>query len=141
VDVGDGAVSWKPHPYSHTYHAVAEALMKNRCTVLEMWSGADDICVPCSHNINGLCDDVIDTTWRPEAPESKREWNLLLDNRWYTRLGLKDGDELTALDFVRKVKTEIAGGIGDIYREIPADRNSKRLESLTAGIAKYLGET
>jgi len=61
--------------------------------------GADDICSPCRHNLGGLCDDTIDTSFRPRASQSKREWNLRIDRRWCQRLGLQQDDGLTAREF------------------------------------------
>ena len=72
------------------------------------------------------------------SPRSKREWNLIIDKRWYARLNLRDGDRLPASDFVRRLQEAIREGIDDIYREIPPEMTSRRLEHLKAGMAKFL---
>ena len=136
--LGAGQKEWEPHPYGHAVHTVAGRVLEERDVLLEMDSGADDICGPCVHNRGGLCDDKIDTSYRPDAPASKREWNLLIDRRWYGRLELKDGDRLTAREFVERVRGALGGGISDVYREIPAEMTAKRLADLKAGIAEYL---
>ena len=133
VSLGTGQRSFKPHPYGHAVHTVSERILADPDVPLEMELGADDICRPCSHNIEGLCDDVIDTSFRPLAPSSKREWNLLLDRRWCERLGLAQGDRLTARRFAR-LASDRAGDITDIYREIPADRTQVRAANLRKGI-------
>lgn len=130
-------LSFKPHPYGHAVHIVSEKVWNNRDAVLEMELGADDICEPCKHNIDGGCDDVIDTSFRPEAPSLKREWNLIIDKRWCERLNLKQGDRLTASEFCRLLQSNI-DDITSIYREIPADRTTERLSKLKVGIERFL---
>ena len=69
---GAGTVPSTPHPYGHAVHTIAALLLGDRDALLEMKLGADDICGPCMHNVGGLCDDAIDTSFRPDAPLSKR---------------------------------------------------------------------
>ncbi|NLF30606.1 MAG: hypothetical protein GX591_06935 [Planctomycetes bacterium] len=133
TSLGTGRRDFQPHPYGHAVHTVSERILADPDTLLEMELGADDICAPCSHNIQGLCDDVIDTSFRPLAPPGKREWNLLLDRRWCERLGLAPGDRLTARRFARLAGDRM-GDITDIYREIPADRTRLRASNLRKGI-------
>jgi len=135
--LGQGQTTFEPHPYGHDLHTVAHRLMRDRDTLLEMELDDDDICRPCRHNVDGRCDDTIDTSFRPEAPRSKREYNLLIDRRWCRRLGLAPGDRLTAREFCTRLRP-LAGDITDIYREIPADRTAQRAAALQAGIEKYL---
>jgi hypothetical protein len=134
---GDGCSEFQPHPYGHALHCVAKEILNNHDVRLRIEFGADDICLPCSHNIDGLCDDTIDTSFRPQAPESKREYNLLIDRRWSERLGLQQGDQLTACRFCLRIR-DCAGDIADIYREIPCGRTEERQEKLRSGIAKFL---
>ncbi len=83
TDIGGGTTSWEPHPYGHAVHTVAGALLANRDATVRIELGADDICAPCVHNVDGVCVDTIDTSYRPDAPESKREWNFLIGaNVW-----------------------------------------------------------
>jgi len=134
---GAGREEFEPHPLGHAVHIVAGKVLGNRDVMLEMKIGADDICKPCRHNYNGLCVDKIDTSWRPDAPSSKREWNLRLDRRWCARLQLKQGDQMSALDLCKRIR-DMAGDITDIYREIPAERTAERAANLKAGITKFL---
>ena len=134
---GDGKVELAPHPYGHALHTVTARILHNPDVLLEMELGADDICAPCKHNIAGRCDDTIDTSYRPTAPSSKREWNLLIDQRWCARLKIKQGDRLTARQFCERLR-QLAGDITDIYREIPADKTADRARKLRAGITKFL---
>jgi len=134
---GDGCVQFQPHPYGHAVHSVAKEILENRDVDLRIELGADDICLPCLHNIDSLCDDTIDTSYRPSAPKSKREWNLIIDQRWCERLGLQQGEKLTARDLCLRIRDQ-AGDISDIYREIPADRTAERQAKLSKGITKFL---
>ena len=128
---------FEPHPYGHAVHSVSERVLQDRDIVLEMELGADDICAPCVYNVDGLCQDTIDTSYRPQAPSSKRAWNLIIDERWCARLGLAQGDRLTARAFCERLRDR-AGDITDIYREIPAERTAERARKLEAGIARFL---
>ena len=137
TSLGGGDVTFEPHPYGHAVHIVAEQILNDRDILLEMELGADDICKPCKHNIDGLCDDTIDTSFRPEAPSPKREWNLLIDRRWCKRLKIKQGDRLTARELCERLR-DLAADITDIYREIPADLTAERAGKLREGIRKFL---
>lgn len=128
---------FEPHPYGHAVHLVAERVLNDRDTMLVMELGADDICKPCKYNVNGVCVDKIDTSYRPQAPPRKQDWNLLIDRRWCERLGLTQGDRLTARQFCERLRDR-AGDITDIYREIPADMTAERAQALREGIRRFL---
>lgn len=131
--IGQGQREFHPHPYGHAVHTVSERVLNEPDALLEMELGADDICAPCSHNIGGLCDDTIDTSYRPQAPSLKREWNLLIDRRWCARLGIAQGGRLTGRQFAQLLRDR-AGDITDIYREIPPPRTADRAKDLGKGI-------
>ena len=88
-----GQRTFEPSPYGH---AVSERILSDRTVPLELALGMDDICAPCRKNQDGVCVDTIDTSFRPEAPSSKGAWNERIDLRWFERLGLKQGERLTA---------------------------------------------
>ncbi len=135
-----GQTEFQPHPYGHAVHIVARQILGNPDMGLRIELGADDICLPCQHNIAGICDDNIDTSFRPEAPKSKREYNLLIDQRWSERLGLRPGDQLTARELCLRIR-DSAGDIMDIYRETPFDRTAARQAKLHRGVARFLEES
>jgi hypothetical protein len=135
--LGEGCTAFEPHPYGHAVHTVAREVLANRDVMVCMEFGADDICGPCCHNVAGLCDDTIDTSFRPQAPESKRAYNLLIDQRWAERLGVREGDQLTAREFCLLLRDR-AGDITDIYRENPATRTAERQAKLAKGVATFL---
>ena len=134
---GEGRTDPPPHPYGHAVHSVTRRILADRDMDLRIEFGADDICLPCRHNLNGACDDMIDISFRPQAPESKREYNLLIDKRWAERLGLQQDDRLTARELCVRIR-DCAGNIVDIYREMPPDRTATRQAKLQKGIAMFL---
>ncbi len=136
--LGDEQGEFKPHPYGHDVHAVAAKLLADRDMMLQVELGADDICKPCVHNVDGICDDTIDTSFRPLAPRSKQTWNLLIDRRWCKVLGLAGGDHLTAREFCERLRRNL-DCMADIYREVPPERVVARAERLRHGIEKYVG--
>jgi len=135
---GEPGASFAPHPYGHAVHEVAEKILADPHVLLCMELGADDICAPCVHNRDGRCDDTIDTSWRPDAPRSKREWNLRIDRRWCDVLGLAQGDRLTALALCRRLR-ERAVNLRAVYPELPPDRIARRERRLAQGVAWFLG--
>ncbi|MFC1607011.1 hypothetical protein ACFL47_03480 [Candidatus Latescibacterota bacterium] len=134
---GDGIESFPVHPYGHAVHTVAALILDDPITFLVMEVGVDDICAPCMHNHDGVCDDTIDTSYRPDAPPMKQDWNLLIDRRWCKRLNIMQGDRLTARSFCELLR-DTNPDITDIYREIPEHRTAKRSRKLFAGVEKYL---
>jgi hypothetical protein len=105
--------------------------------MVQMEFGIDDICAPCVHNTDGVCDDEIDTSFRPDAPKLKREWNLRIDQRWSAALGLNEGDRLTARRFAELLR-DGPEDLTDIYREIPADMTAERAANLRKGVDAFL---
>jgi hypothetical protein len=137
--LGTGQVDWKPHPYGHNLHGVAERVVADRDAILQIELGADDVCQPCLHNVHGQCDDVIDTSFRPQAPRSKQQWNLLIDRRWCQVLRLKQGDHIAARQFCERVRNHFTQ-LPDIYLELPAAHLAKRARELERGLEMYLGD-
>jgi hypothetical protein len=137
TSLGAGNVSFEPHPYGHAVHTVTKRLLDDADVLLVIELGADDICAPCRYNLDGLCEDTIDTSYRPSAPPLKRDWNLRIDRRWCERLGIAQGEQLSARDLCLRLRDR-AGDITDIYREIPAERTADRRANLEKGIARFL---
>ena len=134
---GAGKTSFDPHPYGHAQHTVAAQILSHPDILLEIELGADDICTPCIHNVDGLCDDIIDTSYRPQAPSSKREWNLLIDQRWCARLGIGQGDQLSARALAERIRDRV-DDITDIYCEIPPGPTAERMHKLSKGVEEFL---
>ena len=135
---GDGVESFSPHPYGHAVHTVAAHILDDHDTILVMELGADDICAPCMHNCDGACVDTIDTSYRPDAPPMKQDWNLIIDHRWCKRLNIAQGDRLTARQFCALLR-DTDSDLTDIYREMPVHGTVERSRKLFVGVGKILG--
>ncbi len=136
-DLGAGRADYQPHPFNHALHTVARAILVDPDVLLRLEFGADDICGPCIHNIGGLCDDTIDTSFRPTAPSSKREYNLLIDRRWCRQLGLADGDVLSARQLALRIR-ECLLSMPEIYIENQPDNTAARQADVARGITTFL---
>lgn len=134
---GKGERTFKPHSYGHAFHSVSEQILNERGVRLKIELGIDDICRPCVHNAGGVCDDTIDTSYRPAAPSSKNDWNLLIDRRWCKRLEIVQGDQFSARELCERIRDKM-GDITDIYREIPARMTANRSTTLVKGIEFFL---
>lgn len=132
--MGSGQTTFEPHPYGHAVHVVAREIHAAPHALLRIELGADAICEPCAHNCDGVCDDTIDTSFRPEAPRLKQAWNLLLDQRWCRCLGLQQGDVLSSHDLCLLVRDHVHE-LGSIYPEMPGEWREKRADDLRKGIA------
>jgi len=139
ADYGAGEVATEPHEYGHGVHLATARILGEQDLRLRVELGADDICRPCKHNVDGKCGDTIDISFRPRAPRSKGEYNLLIDQRWCGLLRIKQGDEMTARELARLLG-QVGEELGVIYQEEPAAAVADRARDLRAGIEKYLTE-
>lgn len=135
--IGDGCTEFMPHPYGHAVHTISAEILVNPDVTLRIELGSDDICAPCRHNIDGDCVDTIDTSFRPQAPESKMAYNLIIDQRWCEQLGLVQNENLTVRQFCLRIRN-YTGSLGDIYKEMPSERTAERQEKLIRGITRFL---
>jgi len=134
---GTGHRTFQAHPCGHAVHIVSEQILNDREICLKMELGIDDICKPCVHNVGGVCSDNIDTSYRPSAPSSKNDWNLLIDQRWCQRLGIEQGAQYNAHNLCELIRVKM-GDITDIYHEIPGHMTAKRNVNLVKGLEYYL---
>lgn len=137
ADYGLSQVAAGPHPYHHDVVRVTAAVLADPEVMLQLEFGADDICRPCVHNIGGLCDDPLDPSHGPLAPSLKRDLNLLLDQRWSDRLGVAEGDRLSARGLAERIRAR-KGDIRGIYRELPPSYGEEKARALDLGLARYL---
>ncbi len=138
ADYGLGQVPSGPNPYHHDVPRVTAVVLDDPDVLLRIEMGADAICQPCVHNVGGLCDDTLDPSHGPHVSRLKRELNLLLDQRWCARLGLSQGEQLTARELAERIRDR-RGDPRDIYRELPPSYGEDRARALSLGLAKYLG--
>jgi len=130
----------EPHDYQHNVHTISKTILENRNTLLEIDLGADDICTPCIHNIDGICDDILDISNRPKVPPLKREWNLILDKRWCKRLKIDQGVIISVLEFCALLE-DGSNNLLEIYKENKRENTIKREINLKKGLKKYLASS
>jgi len=136
-DLGAGHPALSPSPYGHALHTVTARILADPHAVLVIELGADHICAPCIHNVEGHCDDILDVSYRPAAPVSKGAYNLLIDRRWCERLGLGQDDRLAAVDFCERLLTATAD-IASVYAEEPEGYASQKARDIREGIRRLL---
>ncbi|PIU91905.1 MAG: hypothetical protein COZ06_07110 [Armatimonadetes bacterium CG_4_10_14_3_um_filter_66_18] len=133
-DLGAGRSFSSPPGYGHAVPQVAAALQANPDVLLELTAGIDDICAPCTHNVNGACDDLIG---RYDPPVSKDEYNRRLDERWCERLGLGEGHRMTARAFCLLASAKM-GDLRTIYLERGEAETQARQEEVLRGVEVFL---
>ena len=123
----------EPHPYGHDVHGAARIIREHPETVLELTEEPDAICAPCRFLVEGNC---IDITTSPGHFLPKDRWNRLIDRRIFERLGLREGDRLSALEFCRLAREQL-GDLYSLYAEADRKKTTQRLSFLEAGLEKY----
>lgn len=136
-DHGAGTEVFEPHPFGHAVHTVANQMLEDKTTLLEITLEPDAICIPCVHNVDDVCDSLLDRTGRPTAPVMMRDWDLMINQRWCKRLGLAEGDRLTAREFCERLR-DLRGDIHEIFPEFIDGRIDIKARNLTEGIRKFL---
>jgi hypothetical protein len=131
TDYGHG-VEFRPHPYGHALHTVAEKVLADLTVEIEFVLAADDICAPCRHlRPGGLCDDVLSQLAKPV---SKQAYNDALDGSLFPYLGMQPGTRLSMREFLGRLQEHIPG-IEQICTH-PGEEQADRLQGLEAGLER-----
>ncbi len=132
---GAGA-EFKPHPYGHAVHTCAEIVLSGPGTEVEFVVGADFICRPCKHLVEGWCDDVLSQL---DPPISKQDYNDDLDRRVLAHLQMQEGDVMTVRAFHTRVCDHFEG-LPEVCTH-PKQALGYRATNLRAGLDKLgIGE-
>lgn len=129
-----GDAQFKPHAYGHAVHIVAEQVMSDPDVGVVFVVGADDICKPCIHLVDGRCDDVLSQL---DPPISKQDYNDDLDRRLLEFLGMSEGEQMAFRGYVGRIKERVEG-IEEICAH-PGEDPSRRRERLERGLQKLGG--
>ena len=132
-DFGAGVVH-QPHPYGHDVHRIARIVREHPGTVFELTAAADSICAPCRCLVEDHCTD---TTTSPGSEVSKESWNRTIDGRIFERLGLAEGEKISALEFCRLARRRL-GDLFTLYAEVERSKTSLRHKNLERGLQEYL---
>jgi hypothetical protein len=127
---GDNA-EFKPSAYGHAVHTCAEIVLNHPDTEVEFIVGADFICRPCVHLVDGRCDDVVGQL---EPAPSKQDYNDDLDRRVCAHLELAEGTVMTVREFVALVAGHYEG-LPELCHH-PKEDVAGRARKLKAGLEK-----
>jgi len=123
---------FKPHPYGHAVHTVAQSILSDVALEVELIIGADEICQPCKHlQSEGRCDDVLHQL---DPPTSKQEYNDDLDRRLLAYLDITPGAVSTVREYLEIVDKSVPG-IEKICTH-PAEDQQSRLDGLEQGLIR-----
>lgn len=136
-DYGSGIDEFQPHPFGHGVHVIANQMIKDKDTLLEITLDPDDVCRTCVHNIAGVCDNIIDRSYRPSCPPLMRDWDLIVNKRYCERLGIAEDDRFTARQLCERIRDRM-GDITELFPEFLDDRATIKAKNLAAGVRKFL---
>lgn len=122
---------FRPHAYGHAVPSVAERVIADPEVLIEFGIGADDICAPCVHLVEGRCDDIVSSL---DPPVSKQEYNDALDRRLLDFLGMTEGQTMTFREYLGVLRTHLEG-LAPICAH-PGETPEARHRRLVAGLEK-----
>lgn len=125
---------FKPHPYGHGVHTVANKIMAYKGNVnVRLLIGADDICKPCKNlGLDGLCSDISKTH---DPPEPKQKYNDKLDKTLFEFLNLNPGVILSFKEFADIIKLKIPEIMNICVH--PKENRDYKLKGLIKGLDKW----
>jgi len=123
---------FKPHPYGHSVHTVAKAILSDTDIEVELVVGADEICRGCKYlQSNGQCADVLAQL---DPSPSKQAYNDVLDCRLLDYLEIERDSVMTVREYLEIVNKKVPG-IEKICTH-PKEDEQKRLYGLRQGLVK-----
>jgi hypothetical protein len=130
VQHGEGE-PFRPHPYGHALHSAAAAVIGDHETRIQLVVGADDICAPCAHLVNGRCDDVLGQL---DPSPSKQAYNDGVDRRLLAHLGIAEGAAMTFREYLHAVRGRLTGMETVVTH--PGEDPALKLSRLSEGLRK-----
>ncbi len=130
-DYGYG-IRYMPNEYGHALHIVADKVLNDLDTDIELVTAVDDICRPCRHLLeDGLCDDTMTVG---KETVSKQAYNDALDGRLWPYLDLDKNNRMTVREFFQLVHHRL-DGIENICTH-PGEEEIYRKRGLSEGLRK-----
>ena len=130
-DIGKG-VRFEPHPYGHSLHTVAEAILASTDIKAEWVVGSDAICQGCKHlRPNGSCGDLMGPV---DHRRSKQAYNDAHDGRLLGFLGFPAGTRMSVREYLVRVLEKMPE-IAKVCSH-PGESPAERLAGLEKGLAK-----
>lgn len=127
-----GGGDFRPHPYGHAVHTVAERVMADPEVLITFVVGADDICDPCVHLVAGRCDDMLTHL---DPPRSKQDYNDDLDRRLLAYFGMTEGQQMTFRDYLAIIRAHFEG-LEQVCSH-PGEDPAARRERLDRGLQHF----
>jgi hypothetical protein len=134
---GAGQAVYTASKIGNALHTIAPRILADPAQTLEIKLIIDDVCSPCRYNRGGFCHNTLDTGRYPNLPASMGYWDLVLDHRWCSHLGIQEGERMTARRLAARIRNR-GSDIRHVYREFPEDYRDRKQRNLRAGIRRYL---
>lgn len=122
----------EPHPYGHSYHAVAQELFAGKAEPIELVVENDDVCRGCAMLKEGRCVDTID---HRRDYTSKQEFNDYLDRRIMKIMALTEHEKIT-LPEILEIAERYIENITVIYEGNDLPHTELRRQNVLSGIGK-----
>ncbi len=134
---GRGMYPFKPDPrFGHDFFRIGNALVEGRVTHVYFTVGADDICSPCTHKVNGVCGDAVEIG----AFTRKHDYNAYLDAELMRHLGLREDTPYAMADIPALLLKKMTPRVfATIWRDCPSQEVEQRCEWTLRGVAHCLG--
>jgi len=126
----------EPHPYGHRIHVLTRAILDDVDQTCTLVIGNDDVCGPCIHLHDGLCDDILPQL---EGRVSKQGYNDRLDARILDFLGIAPGSVMPISVYLRIVRANLEAVV-DICTHPGEDRETRRSGLLKGFAVLGIGE-
>ena len=125
---------FRPHPYGHSYHKIAEAVWNNPNLYIKIISEADDTCTGCMHLKGKSCNDFI---YHREDFRSKEKFNDHIDGKIMKVCSINENDVFSVTELCRKARLYLDNIIW-IYEGNDPDHTESRKLSVINGLEKFL---
>ena len=124
---------FQPHPYLHSWHKVANIILRNPFERIEIVKGLDSVCEGCIKSEGNICTDII--THRKDF-KGKEEFNNYLDARIMEVCNIRVNSITTPASLL-KVSEQYINNIHYIYAGNDQDHTSIRKANLIKGVDYY----
>jgi hypothetical protein len=126
----------QPHPYLHSYHKVANIILKNPFIRLEIVIASDSVCEGCIKLKGNICTDII--THRNDI-KGKEEFNNYLDARIMEVCSIRIGIVTTPASLIIASEQYI-NNIDYIYAGNDKEHTEMRKINVMKGIDFYMSK-
>jgi hypothetical protein len=134
-DFGAGK-EFQPHPYLHSYHKIANIILKQPLIKIEIVTESDSVCVGCIKLKGKRCTDII--THRKDF-KGKEEFNNYLDIRIMDICEIEENSVTTPASLIKASEKYITN-IHFIYSGNDKEHTEMRKTNVMKGVEFYVRE-